>query len=196
MSRLFLLALTLVATPSFAAVTIPEIDTSIRASQRAAWEQYLRDERALQLQRLDAYAQAGVFPQNTTIPGFGHQFLDANDVPCAMANLIWQSGHEDLVRETARTHNDVVLGELTDGPLVDWMLTSGLTREEVAIIQVPAMEVQLPLVQDRQIAENERVRLHLLSVEALLVGDTEPSIALALDRLGDRIYEPPPTLSS
>jgi hypothetical protein len=191
MKRLACLVLVLFATPSFAADIIPEIG-EVRADHRAEWESALRAERATQLDRLHAYAVAQQFPKNLTIPGFGHQLLDADGIPCAVANLMIQSGQYGLVQSTSLVHNDILVAEQSSGPFADWIATSGFTKEEIAEIQAPAMiEPVAPRVDRRIVAERERVEKHLLAVEVLLRGDTDASIAIALNRLGARVDESP-----
>lgn len=166
------------------------------------WAAFLRQERTARIARLSAYARAGDFPKKAAADGFFHSFLDADGTPCAVADLMWHSGHADLVRQTAATRNDVVLSEVDEGPLVDWMLTSGLTREEIAVIQVPGFnarvlekEVVQPIVQaPRDRTERRRVRAHLTATIALLQVDTEASIFKATERLGDRVNQPPPVV--
>jgi hypothetical protein len=52
-----------------------------------------------------------------------------------MAHLIAASGRMDLVDKVARENNTLQLADVTGGPLWDWMLASGLTREEIIRIQ-------------------------------------------------------------
>ena len=190
------LAASAVELPGELVQTEQAVEVDAAEDHRAAWEAYLRAERSKRLQDLHAYMRAGRFPQKDE-PGWHHQFLDSNDVPCAVASLIWTSGNERLVRRTARRDNDVVLSELDDGPLVDWVLTSGLTMEEVAVIQVPGFNGgrdRIDIAQvDPQAQEVARVRRHLANVHRLILVDTESSIAKALDRLGDRLQSPPPS---
>jgi hypothetical protein len=94
--------------------------------------------RAHHLDVLSAYREAGVFPINTTVPGEGHFLIDEHGTLCAVANLIAQDGHKDLIILAARTDNGLLFGDVTSGPIHDWILTSGFTREEIARIQVPA----------------------------------------------------------
>lgn len=83
---------------------------------------------------LHEYYEAGQFP--TDEAGQPQSvFVDANGVRCPMAELIWRSGHHDLVEAIAREHNAVRLAEVTEGPLHDWMVGSGLTPEEISLVQ-------------------------------------------------------------
>ncbi|MEL6343530.1 MAG: hypothetical protein AAFV53_10375 [Myxococcota bacterium] len=187
-----------------AQAVIPVVESPVTGESAApdftaAWESHLRAERQRRLNDLSTYAAAGQFPQKDGVPGWHHQFLDANDVPCAVASLIWTSGHEALVRTTAETQNDVILSELEAGPLVEWVLTSGLTMEEVAVIQEPGFEPDFvgidilePAMPIAELEEIQRVRDHLAAVHQLISVDTESSIAKAMARLGERVHTPPP----
>ncbi|MFK7927225.1 MAG: hypothetical protein AB8H79_03505 [Myxococcota bacterium] len=176
---------------------------AVAVDHSASWEAHLRQQRQAKMARLQAYSNQGVFPEDPTADGFFHSFLDLNGTPCAVADLMWNSGAVDLVQQTAATQNDVVLSEVADGPLVDWMLTSGLTREEVAVIQEPGFNarmmempdpIEVPLDVQAQQVEQRRIRAHLQAALMLLQADTESSIAKAMSRLGDRIKEAPPTV--
>ncbi|MEO8703868.1 MAG: hypothetical protein ABI867_27705 [Kofleriaceae bacterium] len=94
----------------------------------------LAKQRALNLARLATYREAGVF----TADAAGRPlsvFRDAAGRLCPMAYLIAASGRTDLVDHVARTNNTLQLADVTEGPLWDWMLASGLTREEIIHIQ-------------------------------------------------------------
>lgn len=197
-----LLALGLAAS---AHAEIPEVADApaaavARIEYRAEWEQVLRDERSQQVARLTSYYNQGAFPQNPGVAGFSHQFVDSQGQLCAVASLIWQSGRQDLVLETSRLKNDTVVSDVQTGPLADWILTSGLTREELAIIQEPGFNELtqsftggMELVTVAETAEQKRIRAHLLVVLQMLAADTEMSLATAVDRLGERIFTPPTT---
>jgi hypothetical protein len=207
MFRYLVLAASLFASsPALAeAATIPE--TAAVADHRAQWDTYLRARRAAQLERLDAYARAGAFPRDPTSSGFSHQFRDANGNLCAVANLIWQDGFQDLVLETQQHDNDVVIAEI-DGPsrLLGWVTTSGLTLEEVAIVQEPEWDGPQPPIdaklvarQERErrraeAAEVERIRDHLATVADVLAADEDSAIDTQLRRLEalGALASPPP----
>lgn len=94
----------------------------------------LAKQRSLQLARLRAYREAGQF----TTDQAGRPasvFRDHAGRLCPMAYLIAASGRMDLVDKVARENNTLQLADVTEGPLWDWMLTSGLTREEIIRIQ-------------------------------------------------------------
>ncbi len=56
---------------------------------------------------------------------------------CAIATLVNEDGLGDLVAQTATNDNFVKIAEQSAGPLIDWVLMSGLTQEEVVMIQAP-----------------------------------------------------------
>ena len=51
--------------------------------------------------------------------------------------MIWASGARDLVTQVAADDNAIRLATVTAGPLLDWIVTSGLTHDEVVLIQRP-----------------------------------------------------------
>lgn len=114
-----------------------------------------------------------------------------------MAHLIWEDGEQDLVRLSAATQNGVLLGDVSEGPLLDWMLTSGLTQAEAAFIQGPDFQVNFQLPQEIQVElitqEQARLREHFTAAAAQVEVYGETSLDAALKALGDRVQQPPPT---
>ena len=202
MSQALLLLVFALARPAFADEARPGVVAeAAQPDPSAAWATELQARRARGIEVLAAYEAAGVFPVPNGAPGFQHQFVDAWGHPCAVAQMIIASGHVDLVNATSAAQNDVVLAELTDGPLVAWMLTSGFTREEIAIIQEPGWNGNFasngdiydptPVNTPEEIA---RVKAHLQAVLPLLRVDTEKALAKAQRRLGARALQPPSPL--
>ena len=199
--RALLVALML-ALPSLAAASQPAPEAppaeAVAAStdHTEAWRALLAARRATNIARLQAYAQAGVFPRNLQQPGMLSLFLDDEGRPCAMAHLIQASGHADLVRQTAQENNHVQLGDVTEGPLLAWMLTSGLTQEEAALVQEPDMFVgglEDPALQELVVqAEDDRLRSHFTAAAAQLVARSDVGLETALSRLGELTRQAPP----
>jgi hypothetical protein len=167
--------------------------TAVAASvAKKASRTELATHRKLQIQRLHAYMLAAKFPHNPSASKAPiHMFRDDDGNRCAVANLIFEDGHVALVDRMAKEHNDVVVADETAGPLHDWVLTSGLTNEEVRRIQgvgfpgegglfapgggvVPSVLARLDL------------QAHLQTVEQELVDATEASLDVALQRLEGR----------
>ncbi|MEO7092403.1 MAG: hypothetical protein ABI175_04070 [Polyangiales bacterium] len=148
--------------------------------------QVVRDQlaarRKVQIARLHAYAEKGVFPRNVVSKAPINVFRDGDGHLCAVANLVDLDGKHALVDRTARTDNFVLVAEQTSGELHDWVLTSGFTREEIARIQAPYMPMQKDDVSWEQ-QENARLQTHFAEVERELRESTDASLDLAAARL-------------
>ena len=102
--------------------------SQLSAAQRRA--------RAANLDRLRAYHEAGVFPQNIHHPaGFVPVFVDHDDRLCAMAALLVADGQLDLVAEVEARENFARIKEMRTPGLGSWLEENGLTLEEAAQIQ-------------------------------------------------------------
>lgn len=129
------------------------------ASTPAQQRSRLAARRQLQIDRLQAYANAGVFPINDTRPGLLSQLLDGRGNPCAMAHLMTLDGRGALIQRLARTENSIELGDQRHGPVHDWILASGLTHAEVAYIQEPDFFTGMMADPRTEMTQLERVRL-------------------------------------
>jgi hypothetical protein len=151
---------------------------------------------ALRMQRiadLEAYAAGREFPINLVTVEFTPVFVDGMGTACAVGHLMRCSGANALVDEIAAENNLVKLHELTDGPAVEWMRHSGLTKEECELIQ-PEYNWEPP--PNLALNEADIARLFICSrLEAVarkLRKDTPGSLQIALSRLGGEfeILEP------
>lgn len=109
--------------------------------------------REMNLDRLQAYGKAGIFPRNTDYPGKRLPcFIDKYGTRCAVAHLMEKSGYPDLVKKMARTNSHMRVKDIKDGPALDWIKRSGLTQEELARMQCPGgaeiMAGYTPLIHD------------------------------------------------
>lgn len=163
-------------------------------------EQYrrLHDLRMHRIADLEAYAKAGSFPQNDySISDFTPVFVDGAGTACAVGHLMRCAGATGLVDTVAAESRFVKLHEIQIGPVVDWILTSGLTKEECELIQPsypwktdppPDKEPDMRAL-ERLAGDPESVtfiRHHLLATARKLRKDTPLSLQLALQRLGKR----------
>ncbi len=114
----------------------------------------------------------------------------------------------------AGTDNHVRVKQLKPGPLVDWILTSGLTREECAMIQpsysylevacdhcVPGSEARLRQLEGADyyrmiLSEQGRVRAHLTGVLKKLRETSDHSLDLATRRLQQSVGRPAPATAT
>ena len=79
---------------------------------------------------------------------------------CAAATIIRMSGTTELVDKVAEQNNFIRLADVKQGPLMDWILTSGLTQDEIVAIQEPFMPVteQPQLAPAKPVAVDARMR--------------------------------------
>ena len=160
-----------------------------RAQVRAA----LAKARATNLAAFRVYQKKGVFPSNTFKPGKLNVWIDANGNLCAAATIIKMSGQGDLVTKVGEQNNFIRLADVKQGPLMDWILTSGLTQDEIAAIQEPFMPVveqpmpepAQPILVDAKLrkAEDARLRAKYKTVDRMIVKNTKQSLDQATDRL-------------
>lgn len=198
MRRLLLLALLLAPVAHATAPALGAADHAVVVDHTEAWRAHLVARRHTQVERLRAYAEAGVFPINLDTPGLKSMLLDEDGTPCAMAMLVIASGHRELIERLARTDNGTQFGDVTEGELYEWILTSGLTQEETAFVQVPDFHVDIELPVDMRVAmeaaEIVRLRGHFLMAAAQIEAYEADNVEIALARLGERARtEAPPT---
>jgi hypothetical protein len=156
-------------------------------------------QRQTQMARLRAYSDAGRFPLNA-IPEAPRRpiFLDADGTACAVGYLMSCSGWEKQVASIARTDNFVVVPNVHDGPLVAWVLQSGLTQEEAALIQPfygPPTHYDGPLSQFMQAGaalQYNGLRFDNFTFSSVQVGApaVTPSNIQLITNLSDITYDP------
>ena len=168
-------------------------DDGKKAEEIKILREKLAAHRKQQLERLEAYAAAGQFPLNVTDPTPSHQLKDVNGTYCAVANLVVQDGLQDVIDAESKTHNDLLFGDVKDGQLYSWILTSGLTQEEIAAIQAPAPyvgegEINVPVEPQpidppKQTNATEQLQAHFRAVEQQIIANSDASLDLAANRL-------------
>ncbi|HEY5934568.1 MAG TPA: hypothetical protein VIU61_08035 [Kofleriaceae bacterium] len=181
-----------VSSPAEYPITVkPDIMPIVdRAKVRAK----LASNRAANLTRFRLYQAKGVFPSNVYSNKKLNVWLDEDGNYCAAATIIQMSGNDDLAAMTAEDNNFVKLGAVKQGPLMDWILTSGLTQAEIAAIQEPFMgvgggriqpnwESPPPVLITKRKAEDQRLIKKYSQVEAQIVKNRDKSLDLATDRL-------------
>ncbi|HEU0035503.1 MAG TPA: hypothetical protein VFQ53_33060 [Kofleriaceae bacterium] len=183
------------AQPPNAAAELPQPDIApYRVLDRATVRAQLLANRSANLARFRAYQKKGVFPSNTFADRKLNVWLDEFGHLCAAATIIKMSGNEDLVARVAEQSNFIRLADVRQGPLMDWILTSGLTQEEIAAIQEPFMPVtDEPRIQPKpeepvinvakRKAEDARLLARYRTVDAMIVKNQKRSLDTAVDRL-------------
>jgi len=172
------------------AVTMPQ-----RWLDRDAVRSALVKARATNLAAFRAYQAKGVFPSNTFKDGKLNVWLDRDGNFCAAATIIQMSGQYDLVNKVAEDNNFIRLAEVKQGPLMDWILTSGFTQDEIAAIQEPFMDVDYDEPRARRVptlakvdpkkrkVEDARLRAKYTAVDKMIVKNANKSLDKAVDRL-------------
>lgn len=163
------------------------------AFDRATLRAKLLQNRAANLARFRAYQEAGVFPSNVYKAGELNVWRDQAGHFCAAATIIRMSGQTELVERVADDNNFIRLADVEQGPLMDWILMSGLTQEEIVMIQKPFRPVTIKPVaepqdlvvvdDDMRAAETHRLAALYKQIDARLVAARNASIDLALARL-------------
>ena len=159
---------------------------------RAKVRAKLAANRGANLARFRMYQNTGVFPSNTYQDGSLNVWLDEEGHFCAAATIIRMSGGVALTDKVAEQNNFIKLGDVTQGPVMDWILTSGFTQGEIAAIQEPFRPVYIvpdeptaPRIVDNGLrnTEDARLRAKYKSVEADIVKNRNASLDAATDRL-------------
>ena len=144
------IGLLMVSTPNSIETAIARLEgASAHAwteAERDSWRQKLLATRYLQLQRLAAYRDRGLFPLNE---GQANQpvpiFVDAHDTACAVGQLMRWNGWLGQVADIHDTNNLIYVPDAERSAVTAWVLTSGLTFEEAALIQ-PGYAFQTPFL--------------------------------------------------
>jgi hypothetical protein len=130
-----------------------------------------------------AYRKGGVYPHNFIRSGPLNVWMDREGHLCAAATMIDKDGKHDLVKDTAAKTNSLRLLDVTEGPLMDWMLTSGFTIEEIDRIQAPMVYPDLSTDPTWREAEDARLRTEYATTDAWLVKHAKTGLDSAVTRL-------------
>lgn len=174
----------------------PDRMPTLAPAIRARLKRVLSNRRAKNIAAFRAYANRGVYPHNFVTDGALNVWIDEEGHMCAAATMIFRSGARSLVRQIGRDDNYIRLGDITGGPVMDWILTSGLTQTEVATIQEPFMGNPEPSPQPMPIVakpepsprqlEDQRLAARYRDVLGLLASWQRDSLDAAIDRLATR----------
>ena len=167
------------AEPDDVVARAPSLSDAVRARLRTI----LAARRDRNVRAFASYVSRGRYPHNFETDGSLNVWRDREGHLCAAATMINRSGARKLVAQVARTDNFIRLADVTDGPLLDWILTSGLTHAEVVAIQEPFMgEPELPQ-RDWRRAEDARLRARYAEVQRQLAAGRPTSLDAAIDAL-------------
>ena len=154
----------------------------VRTVDRAAVRARLAARRAETVQNFLAYRDGRVYPMvGKPLGGYHHVWIDASGNLCAAATLISKDwGREATIR--AGGTGALKLSTVTAGPLADWILTSGLTHQEIVAIQVPGFSG----MDDGRESEVDRLHAIYIDVERQLTDLADKNLDAAVDALMTR----------
>jgi hypothetical protein len=164
----------------------PNVRMPVRvAPDRATVRKALEKRRAKNLAAFRAYHKGGVYPHNRVRVGPLNVWIDEAGNLCAAATMISKDGKDELVKKTGAENNNIRLLNVTEGPLLDWMMTSGFTLEEIDRIQLPGdfvgIDFQIPKEELQR--EDARLAKAYRATDAWLVKHKKSGLDLATDRL-------------
>jgi hypothetical protein len=84
---------------------------------------------------LDGYRIAGQFPLNYYRRNRIPVFIDEHNTHCAVGYLLMKTGHDDIAQRIAATDNYIWVKDIKDPEVLAWQQTSGLTLDELKLIQ-------------------------------------------------------------
>lgn len=152
--------------------------------------------RRANLARFHAYRIGGVYPSNVFTSTLGNIWRDQQGNYCAAATIIRASGAVELVEQIAEDDNFFRIADVEQGPVMDWILTSGLTQQELVLIQKPFRPVTwqpdftptttIAIDPMLRAAETRRLAKLYRQIERKLVNQQRRSIETAVDRLMKR----------
>jgi hypothetical protein len=158
------------------------------AAEAAEWRELLAARRHRHINVLQRYRDRGQFPLNE-----GHAqhavpiFIDDHDTACAVGHLMRESGWGEQARAIADTVLLAYVPDAQQSPLNDWVLQSGLTLEEAALIQPgypPPVTHRYP-----ELSTGSFVELSGLRLENFILRPLSPN--LSLDTFGVALLDGP-----
>ncbi len=94
-----------------------------------------QEQRSKNLNTLHRYMKTGIFPINNQHQNRQPYFIDDNNIFCAVGYLMQQSGAEAIAQEIKRTQNFNYLIDIQHPDLMNWVASSGLSLDELVLIQ-------------------------------------------------------------
>src|SRR5687767_7139095 len=118
---------------------LQNIETILLTKDVSALPKSVQLTRQKHIESLNKYLYRGEFPHNYDFPDKPiPYFIDCEGRPCAVAHLMIGSGEEQLASEVSRLANNAYVAEIAElnlPALGEWVEKSGLSLEELAMIQ-------------------------------------------------------------
>ncbi|MEM7394230.1 MAG: ankyrin repeat domain-containing protein, partial [Verrucomicrobiota bacterium] len=107
----------------------------LRKAETSDLDDRQRSQRKQHIANLEIYARRGQFPINTFTGGRRPVFIDAFGTHCAVGQLMLDSGHGELAARINAEHRLDFLRDIRTPGLEHWRKSSGLSLDELALIQ-------------------------------------------------------------
>lgn len=120
---------------SFVETDLLLVETFLRGRDISGLSDELRAARNKNLDAFHEYILAGDFPLNYDVEGRRPCFIDKDGGVCAVGNLLVQSGKSELAYYIASEYQYAFVKEIAVSGMAEWQRTSGLSLEELALIQ-------------------------------------------------------------
>lgn len=123
------------------------------------------------LDSLQKYCDNKVFPVNKYHSNRQPYFVDEIGTNCAVAHLIYSSGHESLVNQISKEHNYDYIKDIDTKGLKEWAIHHGFTLDELKWIQPgysPAPTIEQ--VQDGPNGEVKKVSFNFQNNSLVIAG--------------------------
>jgi hypothetical protein len=114
---------------------LTQTEKLLRKRDVAKMSAALQQARARNLDVLHQYLTAGIFPINNKHIGRQPYFIDDYHTYCAVGYLMKESGADDLATDISRSQNYSYLADIHHEKLMSWVQQSGLSLDELALIQ-------------------------------------------------------------
>lgn len=112
------------------------VEQELRKKDASSLTPTLQQQRRQMLDHLHTYRLQGQFPKNFDYPGERKPcFIDREGSICAVGYLIEQTEGRSVAEAINRKHQYEYLLDMEDEGIDQWVASSGLTREECAMIQ-------------------------------------------------------------
>ena len=161
---------------------LADVEEELRERDVSHLSPELQQARAQNLDVLHTYKKAGEFPHNTHVPWQHPVFIDRDDRACAVGHLMIESGWEAEARLIQERENLAYLPEMQSPEVESWVVQSGLSAEEAALIQPTyspcdycTSEVEPVCGDDGTTYANDCVAEHCSSVDRWHDGCCEPN---------------------
>ncbi|HET7504980.1 MAG TPA: hypothetical protein VFK02_28345 [Kofleriaceae bacterium] len=111
------------------------VELLLRDAPVSGWTAPARAARRRALDHLHRYWRAGRFPAAETAVGLLPTFIDRAGARCAVAYLMEQDLGEAAIRAIDRRYHNAYIAEIAAPEIAEWAATTGLSRDELAMIQ-------------------------------------------------------------